>query len=63
MSQDINTQLLERASEVITYFEGKQPAFVIERDLAREDLEALSQHVAEGEAIMAQEEIEAVDII
>lgn len=56
MSQETNIQLLERASEVITYFEGKQPAFVIERDLAREDLESLHVHVMEGEAIMAQEE-------
>lgn len=62
MSTEINSEWFGRASEVITYFEGKQPALVIERDMARGDLEAMQKHVLEAEAIMAQEEIEAADI-
>lgn len=62
MSNSVNTSLLERASDMITYFEGKQPALVLERDLSREDLDALYQHVCEAEAIASQQEFEAIDV-
>lgn len=62
MSNEINTLLLERASEMITMFEGKLPAQVIEQDLVREDLEALNTHVCEAEALAAQNEIEGSDV-
>lgn len=63
MSNSINTELLERAAECITYFEGKQPALLIERAMVREDLEAVAQLTTEAEAVMAQNEMEAVDIV
>lgn len=63
MSNQINTELLERASDVIDYFEGKVLAEVIEKDLDTNDLGALVAHVAIGEAQMAQQEFEASDII
>lgn len=62
MSDLINTELLERASEVMDYFEGKVLAEVIEKDLDTNDLSALVAHVAIGEAQMAQQEFHEADI-
>jgi hypothetical protein len=50
MSNNVNTGLLERASEMIDYFESKLPAQLIEADLASNDLEALHGHVLQAEA-------------
>lgn len=61
MSNQVNTELLERAAAMCDYFENKQPAFIIERDLAREDLDALYKHVCEAEALASQEEFESND--
>lgn len=49
MSDSSTTELLERASEMITYFEGKLPVKVIEADLERNDLDMLWVHVHEAE--------------
>lgn len=61
MSNSVNSELLERASEMITHYEGKLIAQVLEADLSRQDYEALQAHVTQAEAQAAQEEIEAVD--
>ena len=63
MEDQVNQQWFERAAEVIDHFEGKLPAEVLEADLDRNDLDALRSHVTEFEAIMAQEEFEASDIL
>lgn len=62
MSNNINSVLFDRASEMITYFEGKLPAKVIEADLDRNDLEALQVHVANAEAVAAQEQMHGWEI-
>ena len=63
MSNLVNTELFERAAEMVTYFEGKLPAKVIEQDLKHNDLEALRYHVADAEAVAAQNELEAADVV
>jgi hypothetical protein len=56
MSNQVNTNLLERASACIDYFERKLPAQIIEADLDRNDLEALELHVNEAEAMIFEAE-------
>lgn len=56
MSEQSNTNLFERASEVIDYFENELPARVIQRDIDANDLEALAVHVKEAEAMIAVQE-------
>lgn len=62
MSNDTNSELMERALTAIGYFEGKLPAQIIEKDLEDGDLEALLYHVKQAEAVMSQEIIEASDV-
>ncbi len=54
MSNNINTELFERAAECISYFEGKLPAELIQKDLDNNDLESLFQHVKEAEQVIYQ---------
>lgn len=61
MSNNINSQLFERAAECISYFEGKLPAKLIQKDLDNNDLESLFQHVKEAESVMFQLEYEDDD--
>lgn len=56
MSNEVNTRLLERASEMIDYWEGTMHARILERDIASNDLEALQYHVAQAEAECSREE-------
>ena len=48
MSHQVNTELLELASHHIDYWAGEGVGALIEADIERNDLEALSQHVAES---------------
>ena len=52
MSNNNNTELLELASEHISYWEGEGIGAVLEADLDRDDLEALSEHLKESARIM-----------
>lgn len=52
MSNNNNTDLLERAAICVDYFEGKLPAILIERDLDNNDLEELAVHVKQAEDVM-----------
>lgn len=61
MSTDANVQLLERASEMVTYFEGKLPAKLIEKALEENDLEQLHKYVIEAEATASRQEFESTD--
>ena len=54
MSNNNNTELLELASEHISYWEGEGIGAVLEADLDRDDLEALSEHLKESARIMYQ---------
>lgn len=56
MSTEANIELLERAQEMIDYFENELPARVIARDIEANDLEALRAHVTEAEATMGMQE-------
>jgi len=51
MSNQVNTDLLERTAEMIDYFEGKLPAKELERLLDLQDYEALyySEKLARAE--------------
>lgn len=61
MSNLSNTILMERAADVIDYFEGKIIAKIIETDLDRNDLESLEKHVNEAEAEIAIQEFNSYD--
>lgn len=63
MSTAVNTELFERAEEMIDYFEGKVPAKIIEQDLKDNNLESLQLHVSEAEAMASQQEFNANDIL
>lgn len=52
MSEQAHTELVEKASELIDYFENELPARLIEQDLAGNDLEALAFHVKDAWAMM-----------
>lgn len=62
MSNNVNEELLERASECIDYFGDTTIGKILEADLDSNDLTALVTHVSIAEAQMAQNEFEASDI-
>lgn len=57
MSVDTNTELLERAAEMIDYWEGTLHARLIEADIDSGDLESLRYHVTVAEGQASQQEI------
>lgn len=56
MSTQVNTELYERAAEMIDYFQDKLPAQLIEKALKNNDLDALRLHVAQAEAEVSRQE-------
>lgn len=62
MSEQSNVELLERAAEMIDYFEGTVVAKVIEKNMEDNDLDALAANVNKAEAEASQEEFEASDV-
>jgi hypothetical protein len=62
MSNQTNELLLERASDMIDYFEGKQPAQRIEKDIDNNDLDQLLIDVSEAEAEASRQEFNNNDI-
>lgn len=50
MSNQVNTELLERAAEVITYFEGTDLDLAVQRAIDNNELEILAYLVQEAEA-------------
>ena len=50
MSNNVNTWLYERAADCIDYFEGQQPAILIEQAINDNDLEDLAYQVNKAEA-------------
>lgn len=63
MSQSTNDKLLERAYEMIEYWQGTVQARKIEFYLYRNDLENLRHAVQEAEAATAQEDFHSAGII
>lgn len=69
MSNENNSQLFERASDMITYFEGTVVAKVIEKNMEDNDLDALAvnvlkaeNQVSQAEFAAAEEEMEQTDV-
>lgn len=56
MSNQVNTNLLEKANEMCEYWTGTMHERVIQRDIEANDLEALQYHVAEAEREMRLQE-------
>lgn len=56
MSNNVNTQLFERAAEMIDYWTGTLHDRLIQRALDSNDLEALDYHVRNAEAEMRLQE-------
>lgn len=63
MSNNVNSILFDRATEVITYFEGKLPAKMLEEDIKNNDLTSLEKHVTDLEAEIAIQEFNSYDAI
>lgn len=62
MSNDTNSNLLERAAICVDYFEGKLPAILIEKDLDNNDMEELRVHVKQAEDVMYQLEYRPYEV-
>lgn len=56
MSNNVNTELLERASELIENYNGGLWDRILQRDIDAGDLDALKYHVHEAEAQKAIED-------
>ena len=56
MSNNVNTELLERAADMIDYWAGTLHERILTRDIDSNDLEALAYHVAQSEAEMRLQE-------
>lgn len=53
MSNNVNTNIMERAAEVLEEVTGTIWEGIIQRDIDANDLEALAYHVREAEAELA----------
>lgn len=56
MSNQANTQLMERAQEAMEYWTGTMHERVLQRDIDSGDVEALRYHLVEAEREMAIQE-------
>lgn len=52
MSNDTNQNIMERAAEALSYWEGEGIAKAIEADIDRNDLEALFEHLKESDKLI-----------
>ncbi len=57
MSNNVNEQLLERAAEMVEYWEGTLHAELIRYALDSNDLDLVRQHVVEAEGEAARQEV------
>jgi len=62
MSNQVNTELLERAADMVEYFESKLPAQLIQKALDSGDLDMVRQYVAEAEAMAAEQEMNGYEV-
>ena len=63
MSNNINTTLYERATEMVDHFYGKLPATLIEKAINEDDLDALKWYVTSAEAMVAEEMFHADNVL
>lgn len=63
MSNQINDQLIERAAEVMAYFEGTDLELAIANNLDKGDLELVEALVSNAEAEISRQEFYNNDII
>ena len=63
MSNQVNTELLERAADMVEYFESKLPATLIQQALDSGDLDMVRKYVAEAEAMAAQTEVYGYNVL
>lgn len=63
MSQDTNTELLELASEHLSYWEGKGIGEAITADIQRGDLEALREHLKESAKLIFEFEYNPNEVL
>lgn len=63
MSNNINTELLERASDMIDYWEGTLHAELIEYAIDINDLELVHDYVLKAEAEASRQELYGYDVI
>lgn len=61
MSHSSNTNLMERAADMVDFWQGTVIAKTIERDLDVQDFDALLLHITLAEGQASQEEIEATN--
>lgn len=64
MSNQVNTELFERAADLMDYWAGTMHERLIQRDLDSDDLEALKYHVdvAWKEMQLQEDEKEQTDV-
>lgn len=63
MSNQTNDQLLDRAAEMVDYFESKLPAQLILKALDSNDLELVRKYTLEAEAEASRQEIYGYDLM
>lgn len=63
MSTNANDEILERASEMVGYWEGTLHAELIQHALNSGDLDLVRQHTIEAEAEAARQEIYGADVL
>lgn len=62
MSNQLNTELIERVQELCEYWAGTMHERVLQRDLDTDDFEALKYHADQAQAEMRLQEDEATDV-
>lgn len=62
MSNNVNTQLLERVAEMIDHWEGTLVAQLLEHDIEVNDLDQLAVHVSQAEGLASQQEFNSYDV-
>lgn len=62
MSNQINTDLIERAQDVMTYFEGTDLETAILNNLDRNDLDMVRELVVNAEAEISRQEFNRYDV-
>jgi hypothetical protein len=62
MSNQVNTELYERAAEMLDYWTGTIMEKLIQHDIDTGDLESLYHHVCDAEGRASQQEVEASDV-
>lgn len=63
MSNNTNSEILERAAEMVGYWEGTLHAELIRYALDQNDLDLVSQYTLQAEAEAAEQEMNGYDLV